>query len=66
MKGRMSDFFFFWFLDVNSIGRRVKKRGGGGGFGRDYSVFRKGKGHPFSASNPRGKRNANDKRQFTH
>jgi len=50
-------------LNVNSSGSALKKRGGGGGAG--FTKKQKlSTGHPFSASNPYGKREASDKRQF--
>ncbi|EKX47176.1 hypothetical protein GUITHDRAFT_157674 [Guillardia theta CCMP2712] len=44
----------------------VRKRGGGGGFGTGYkkAVTKKKTGHGFSADNPYGMRQQNDKRQF--
>lgn len=50
-----------------------KRRGGGGGVGKGYGnreklddILRKrNSGHSFSATNPYGKRDDNDKRQFT-
>eukprot|EP01098_Paradermamoeba_levis_P016675 TRINITY_DN913_c0_g1_i1.p1 TRINITY_DN913_c0_g1~~TRINITY_DN913_c0_g1_i1.p1 ORF type:complete len:649 (+),score=239.32 TRINITY_DN913_c0_g1_i1:128-2074(+) len=55
-------------FDFEKAGKGVKRRGGGGGFG-DENAYKKKKlqtGHAFSASNPYGKREPNDKRQFSH
>lgn len=58
-------------LNITGTGKKIKKRGGGGGFGKEFSKREKikktkGSGQPFSASNPYGKRNPEDKRQFVH
>lgn len=59
-------------LNLRATGERIKKRGGGGGFGdmtrkaQIQEIQRRSEsGHAFSASNPYGKREKGDKRQFT-
>lgn len=56
-------------LNLKTTGQKVRRRGGGGGFGDDTKkpkfFKKKASGHAFSASNPYGKRQAGDKRQFT-
>lgn len=56
-------------IDITDTGKREKKRGAGGGSGKSFDKkekFGKGGSHGFSASNPRGKRDSDDKRQFSH
>ena len=59
-------------LNLKATGAKIRKRGGGGGFGdRDRKAVHdkiraKGSGHAFSASNPYGKRSSGDGRQFQH
>jgi len=52
-------------INVGDSGQRIKKRGGGGGLG-EPRTFKKRTGHPFSASNPLGKRSPSDRRQFSY
>lgn len=51
-------------LNIKARSEPVRRRGGGGGFGKEAHKFGSS-GHKFSASNPYGKRAAGDKRQFT-
>ena len=60
-------------LDIKTTGAKVRRRGGGGGFGDEFKrdqtkeIHRKQRtGQGFSASNPYGKRKPADKRQFSH
>jgi len=58
-------------LNLRDSGMRIRKRSGGGlgGIGkkgRKQLNYRQGQGHPFSASNPYGKRSSDDHRQFVH
>lgn len=55
-------------LNIHEKEKKVKKRGGGGGFGQSFpkkQKFGAGGGHAFSASNPHGKKRADDNRQFS-
>lgn len=60
-------------LSMMGSAKGQRRRGGGGGFGNGYKktdrlrehIRQKGTGHKFSASNPYGKREQNDQRQFT-
>lgn len=59
-------------LNLKTSGAKVRKRGGGGGFGdKDRKsvhdkIRAQGSGHAFSAANPYGKRGGDDGRQFQH
>lgn len=60
-------------LTMMGSAKAPRRRGGGGGVGEGYRkadklraiIRQQGTGHVFSASNPYGKRNESDKRQFT-
>lgn len=59
-------------LNLKVTGPKVRRRGGGGGFGDDSrreatkAIHRRQQsGHAFSASNPYGKRDSADGRQFS-
>lgn len=63
-------------VNLNMMGssKGIKRRGGGGGTGKGYRgqdhklrevIRQQGTGHAFSASNPYGKREEGDNRQFT-
>lgn len=62
-------------VNLNMMGsaKAPRRRGGGGGVGQGYKnsdklrgiIRQRGTGHAFSASNPYGRREANDSRQFT-
>lgn len=50
-------------LNLKARAEPVRRRGGGGGFGKEKHRFGSS-GHAFSASNPYGKKPAGDRRQF--
>lgn len=58
-------------LNLKASGTAIKRRGGGGGFGDTKKrvavekMRKQGSGHGFSASNPYGRKDAGDARQFT-